>query len=127
MAEENPPANGVRCPSRLMREMRPVGPLWYGPTGGSACAHCSGVVKPVPAVPASATYRGPSGRRVRPRGYSRPVAKTETVPFPTRLEEVAASVGAGLESHPATTTAAAMGTNERMLWVIRPPMIDRSE
>src|SRR5580765_5578080 len=114
MAEGKPSASVVRWPSRSMREMRPVGPLWYGPTGGSACAHCSGVVKAVPAVPASAPYRVPSGPKMRPRGYSRPVANTETLAALTAsLDEEAASVGIEAGLQPAATKAAVRGISEK--------------
>src|SRR2546423_13185007 len=65
----------VRRPVRLTFEMWAVRPLVYGPTGATTCVHWPTVVV-APPRPPSATYRLPSGPKVRPRGLSKPVAKT---------------------------------------------------
>src|SRR6185436_7452220 len=70
-----------------MREMRPVGPLF---DGFGSCVHCP-TVEVVPPVPASATYRPPSGLNAMPRGFVRPVAITADV-------GVALPLGRALES-----------------------------
>src|SRR5678815_797062 len=78
-SDGKPVANTLSCPSRSMREMRDVGPLLYGPTGGTTCAHCSVLVTVVPPVPASATYMSPLGAQANPLGNSRPSANTSGV------------------------------------------------
>src|SRR5437868_1567238 len=65
----------VRTPVRLTFEMWAVRPLVYGPTGATTCVHWPTVVV-APPRPPSATYRLPSGPKVRPRGLSKPLAKT---------------------------------------------------
>src|SRR6185437_1666572 len=67
-------ATVVLTPFLSIIEMRePVLLPWYGPTGGTTCAHV--VLKFVPPTPASATYRLPSGPNLRPRGSFNPVTR----------------------------------------------------
>src|ERR1700730_8226055 len=74
-----------------MREMRAVGPLRYGPTGGTTCVHRP-IVVAVPPAPASETYRSPFRANVRPRGNWSPVAKIEAVAAPVVLRDAAGVV-----------------------------------
>src|ERR1700722_17259194 len=71
----------VTFPLGLILEIRAVSPPVSGPGppgGPGTCGHCPMVLF-LPPVPASATYRLPSGPNLRPRGPSRPLARVNGV------------------------------------------------
>src|ERR1700676_4542548 len=76
--EGNPEATVVRVPLELILEIRAFGPPVQGPGGEGTCVHCPAVLF-VPPVPASATYKYPSGPNLNPRGPSRPEASINGV------------------------------------------------
>src|SRR5580704_13260266 len=81
VTEGNPEATVVTLPLGLILEIRAVSPPVSGPGppgGPGTCTHCPAVLT-VPPVPASATYRYPSGPNLNPRGPSRPEAITTGV------------------------------------------------
>src|SRR5450631_2745485 len=76
--EGNPEATVVRVPLGLILDIRAVSPPVQGPGGVGTWVHSPAVLV-VPPVPASATYKYPSGPNLNPRGPSRPEASINGV------------------------------------------------